>query len=175
MFSERQASLLRTQNSTLIGFGHEVLHRALFKHLLLAFQTFMITSSLLCSSCSHQPAYPSAEQSGSNIVIDAASLQPEVPKFYTYRFQGKNINYFVLNIQGRVSSFLDACASCYSHKQGYRCDDGAVVCRYCNMKFSVYRLEKGLGSCYPIKIEGRMENGKYLIPLAVLEAEADKF
>ena len=43
------------------------------------------------------------------------------------------------------------------------------------MKFSVYKLEKGLGSCFPIKIEGRMENGKYLIPIAVLEAEAGKF
>jgi uncharacterized membrane protein len=175
MHRERLALFQRTRNETLIVFGREVHHRALFKRLLPVFRSCTVAAFLLCSSCSHQPAYPSAEQSGSNIVIDAASLQPEVPKFYTYRFQGKNINYFVLTIQGRVSSFLDACASCYAHKQGYRCDDGAVVCRYCNMKFSVYKLEKGLGSCYPIKIEGRMENGKYLIPLAALEAEAGKF
>jgi len=43
------------------------------------------------------------------------------------------------------------------------------------MKFSLNKLEKGLGGCYPIKIEGRIENGKYLIPLASLEAEAGKF
>lgn len=149
--------------------------RTYFMRPLPVLASIVISVLLLCSSCSRQPTYPFASQSGPNIVIDTKDLQPEVPKFYTYRFQGKNINYFILNIQGRVSSFLDACASCYSYKRGYRCDDGSIVCRYCDMKFSVYKLEKGLGSCYPIKIEGRMENGKYLIPVAVLEAEAGKF
>lgn len=135
----------------------------------------IVVSVLLLSSCSRRQIYPPAPQSGPNIVIDTTGLPPGVPKFYTYHFQGKNINYFVLNLQGRISSFLDACASCYSYKQGYRCDDGSIVCRYCDMKFSVYKLEQGLGSCFPIKIEGRMENGKYLIPIAVLEAEANKF
>ncbi len=130
---------------------------------------------LVAVSCTRSPSYPPAAQKGQNIIIDTTNLEPGVPTFYTYHFQGKNINYFVLNIQGRVNSFLDACASCYSHKQGYRCDDGSIVCRHCDMKFSVYNLKKGLGSCFPIKIEGRMENGKYLIPVAVLEAEADKF
>jgi len=50
-----------------------------------------------------------------------------------------------------------------------------VSCRACGLKFSVHKLEKGLGGCYPIRIEGRMENGRYLIPLASLEAEAEKF
>lgn len=149
--------------------------RAYVRRQLLVLTSIVISALLLCSSCSRQPTYPSAAQSGPNIVIDTTDLLPEVPKFYTYHFQGKNINYFILNIQGRVSSFLDACASCYSYKKGYRCDDGSIVCRYCDMKFSVYKLEKGLGSCFPIKIEGRMENGKYLIPVATLEAEAGKF
>lgn len=137
--------------------------------------SFAISLLLLCSSCSRQPIYPSAPQSGPDIVINIKDLKPEIPLFFTYRFQGKTINYFVLNIQGKVSSFLDACASCYSYKRGYRCDDGTIECRHCDMKFSVYKLEKGLGSCFPIKIEGRLENGKYVIPVAVLEAEAGKF
>ena len=45
----------------------------------------------------------------------------------------------------------------------------SVTCRYCNMKFPIYKLEKGLGSCYPIKIAGKTEQGKYLISLAALE------
>ena len=65
--------------------------------------------------------------------------------------------------------------TCYPHKKGYRCEDGAVTCRYCNMNFSLYKLEKGLGGCYPIKIEGRIEDGNYLIPVATLEKTADKF
>jgi hypothetical protein len=43
------------------------------------------------------------------------------------------------------------------------------------MKFPVYKLEKGLGSCYPIKIEGKTENGNYVISLAVLEGAAKMF
>jgi hypothetical protein len=39
----------------------------------------------------------------------------------------------------------------------------------------VYKLEKGIGNCYPIKIAGRMENGKYLIHRSSLEQEAGKF
>ena len=153
----------------------EMNHRTFLQRRLTAVASLVISILLLNSSCSHQPTYPSAPQNGPNIVIDTTGLQSEVPKFYTYHFQGRSINYFILNIQGRVSSFLDACASCYSFKQGYRCDDGSIVCRHCDMKYSVYDLEKGLGSCFPIKIEGRMDNGKYFIPIAVLEAEAGKF
>ena len=127
------------------------------------------------ASCSRQPEYPQAPQSGPNIVIDAATLEPDVPTFYRYPFHGRNISYFALKIDGNVLSFLDACASCYGHRQGYRYEDGAVVCRYCSVRFPVYKLEKGLGSCYPLKIEGRMENGKYVIPVALLEAEAGRF
>lgn len=130
---------------------------------------------LVVFSCTRSPAYPPAAQMGQNIVIDTVGLKPGVPTFYTYHYKGKNINYFILNNQGKISSFLDACASCYTHRQGYRCDEGSIVCRHCGSRFSVDKLEKGLGNCFPIKIEGRMENGKYLIPLTVLEAEADKF
>lgn len=130
---------------------------------------------LASSSCDRQTSYPAAIQHGPDIVIDASTLEPDVPTFYNYHYQGKDISYFVLKIDGRISSFLDACTSCYAHRKGYRYEDGMVICRYCNVTFPVYKLEKGLGSCYPIKIEGRMAQGKYLIPLAALEAEAGKF
>jgi uncharacterized membrane protein len=136
---------------------------------------FLATALLVCSSCSRQPSYPAAPQSAQDIIIDTEGLQPDVPTFYTYHFQGRNISYFLIKIDNKVSSFFDACASCYTHKQGYRSGDGAVTCRYCNMKFPVAKLEKGLGGCYPIKIEGRLDKGNYLIPVATLEKMADKF
>jgi uncharacterized membrane protein len=144
----------------------------------IAWITIVLSLSLvlvLLASCSRQPSYPPPRQSGPDVIIEINELHPEDPKFYTYLYQGKSINFFVLKIQDKVLAFLDACVTCYPHKKGYRCEDGAVTCRYCNMKFSIYKLEKGLGSCYPIRIEGRMENGKYLIPVATLEKEADKF
>ncbi len=137
--------------------------------------SLLVLLCLLFTSCSEQPLYHPPALSGKDIVVDASILKPEVPQFFTYRYQGKNIGFFVIKIDQKVISFLDACASCYPHKRGYRYEDGSVTCRFCNIKFSLYKLEKGIGGCYPIKIEGRMENGKYLIPVAVLEAEAGKF
>lgn len=130
---------------------------------------------LIITACSRQPVFPSPAVSGNNAVIDIAGLKPDVPQFFTYQYESRNISFFVIKLDQKIISFLDACASCYPHKQGYRYDDGSVICRFCNMKFSVYKLEKGLGGCYPIKIEGRMEKDKYRIPLALLQAESGKF
>lgn len=145
------------------------------KAALLASILFLSFSLSVLVACSRQPSYPAPPRQGADIVIDITQLQPEAPKFYTYEYQGKRINFFVCRVQDKVLSFLDACASCYAQKRGYRYDEGKVICRDCNMKFSMYQLEKGLGSCYPIKIDGRSEGGKYFIPVAALEAEADKF
>ena len=130
---------------------------------------------LLLISCSRQIVYPPAPQSGTDVVIEVAALQSEVPKFYTYHYQGKNISFFLLKVQDRVLAFLDACASCYPHKQGFRYENGCVSCRYCNMQFPVRKLEQGIGGCYPIKLEVRIENGQFRIPIKSLEAAADKF
>jgi uncharacterized membrane protein len=139
---------------------------------------FLMVASLMLfilSACSRQVSYPSPVRIGSDIVIDMSSLELEVPKFYTYQFQGKKVNFFVIKMDDKTLSFLDACASCYPHKQGFRCEDNAVICRYCNVRYPLGKLEKGIGNCYPIKIEGRMEKGKYLISADTLAKAADKF
>lgn len=126
-------------------------------------------------SCSRQAVYPSPPLAGTDVIIDVSGLQPEVPKFYTYSWKNRRINFFVLLIDGRVSVFLDACASCYPRKRGYTYDNGAVVCKECGIRLSVYKLKKGLGGCFPVGIEGSVINGKYHIPVSALRAEEDKF
>jgi uncharacterized membrane protein len=140
-----------------------------------AYSSFLLFAVIIFAACANQPRYPAPARNGADFVVEAASLQLETPRFFTYQYNGKNISFFVMRINTGVQSYLDACASCYTHKQGYRYEDGAVTCRHCNMKFPVYKLEKGLGGCYPIKIEGKPVNGKYLIPVAVLEKASDKF
>ena len=130
---------------------------------------------VLVASCSRQPAYAPPLVSGEHAVIKTATLEPDVPRFFTYPFNGTNISFFVLKIDRQITSFLDACATCYMHKRGYRYENGAVTCRYCNMRFGIHKLEKGIGGCYPIKITGRSEDSNYLIPLKTLEAAAGKF
>ncbi len=140
-----------------------------------SFFPVLVLLVIVVSSCTRQPAHPAPAIEGRNAVIAVTALENEVPQFYSYPHQGKGISFFVLKMDGKVSSFFDACASCYPHTQGYRYEDGFVVCRYCNVSFPLHKLEKGIGGCYPIRLEGRVENGKYLIPLAGLEAEAGKF
>jgi len=127
------------------------------------------------ASCSQQPRYAAPPIEGDNVVIQIAQLPSEVPQFYSYRSQGKEINFFVIRLQGQVLTFLDACLSCYPRKLGYASKDGSVVCRACNTTYSVYKLEKGLGGCFPIKIEGRQDNGTYVIARAALDRHANKF
>lgn len=55
--------------------------------------------------------------------------------------------------------FLDACTSCYSHKRGCRYKDGSVTCRNCNLKFSIYQPEKGLGNCSPSSSKAGSKTG----------------
>jgi uncharacterized membrane protein len=127
------------------------------------------------TACSRQQRYASPPLSGDNVVIQVAALQPDVPQFYTYRDGDSHVDFFVIRMQDRVLSFLDACLSCYPRKLGYGTKDGFVVCRACNTTYSIYKLEKGIGGCYPIRIAGTVEKGNYLIPRSTLKRHTDKF
>lgn len=127
------------------------------------------------SSCTRQPVYPEPPKRGPEVVIDARALRPETPVFFSYQYRDKCINFFVLKVEDRVFSFLDACMSCYPQKLGYTFTDGRLTCRACGMEYSVLQIEKGLGSCFPIRIDGRLQNGEYHMSRSVLETAADKF
>jgi uncharacterized membrane protein len=103
------------------------------------------------------------------------SLKPDVPVFYTYRYLGKKISFFVIKINGKVSSFIDACENCHHAKLGYRFEEGSFVCRLCNVRYPVLEIEKGIGSCFPIPVTGRVQDGQYLIHVSMLEKMTDKF
>ena len=134
---------------------------------------FILIFSL--ASCSQQPTYSPPPQAGPDVIIKTDQILPETPLFFTYRQGTKSINFFVIKIQGKVQSFLDACMTCYPKKKGYRSEDDTVVCRACDQRFSVHTLEKGIGGCYPIKLPGREKKGTYFISIAAIEAQADKF
>lgn len=130
---------------------------------------------LFLASCARQPVYSEPERIGPDVVINVSSLKPTVPEFFTYSYRGRNINFFVINIDGKILSFFDACERCYPKKLGYRLDNGSVVCRTCNIRLPLSEIEKGIGSCAPLKLEGRVKDEKYLIPVSNIEAKADKF
>lgn len=114
-------------------------------------------------SCSRQPVYPEPSSVDSKIVIDVRIFKSELPEFFTYHYNNKNINFFVVKINNEVLSFFDACAKCYPQRLGYSAHRGHVICRACNIRYPLEGLKTGIGSCYPIILNGRLEGEKYLI------------
>ena len=124
---------------------------------------------LFLYSCSAQQTYQNPQRLGRDVSVEVDTLVPNVPAFFTCRYHGKKINFFVIKEDNKVVSFLDACSRCYPAKRGYRCEGGSIVCRECNVRYSLSQIEKGIGGCFPIRVEGSVRDGRYLIPLRGLK------
>jgi len=131
--------------------------------------------AIMSAFCSRQPRYPAPPVSGGDIVIPIATLPQNVPQFYTLSVRGKPVSFFVLRLPDKVVSYFDACVNCYRQKMGYGFERGFMVCRACGTTYSIYKLDKGVGGCYPIVLRGTVDGGTYRIPMASVEARADKF
>lgn len=154
------------------------MHRTLFpspRRARIALAAAALIAVSIVSACSRQPLYPPPPISGGEIAIDIASLHAEVPQFFTLSVSGRPVSFFVIRMNNGAQAYFDACVTCYPQKRGYAYRDNRVICRKCNMDFSIYKLDKGVGGCYPIKLQGRTEGGRFLIPITAIEAEAGKF
>lgn len=122
-----------------------------------------LLSILLLVSCAKKPVYPEAPVSGEAIVIDIKDLKEMLPVFYSLHYKDKRIDFFVVKVNEEVQSYFDACAKCYPQKLGYRTDGEYVVCKACNVRYSIDSLKSGIGSCYPIVLRGKVEGDRYII------------
>ena len=132
-------------------------------------------TAVILTACSHQPRYPAPPVSGSDIVITIADLPQDAPQFYTINAGGKPVSFFVIRLSDKVISYFDACVNCYRQKMGYGFERSFMVCRACSTNYSIYKLDKGIGGCYPIVLKGTVDGGTYRIPVASVEAQAGKF
>lgn len=130
---------------------------------------------LSVAACSREPVYPEAPVSGQDISIDLALLKPGAPHYFIHSFDSMKIHFFVVKMDDRVISFLDACTKCYPQKKGFAYDSGSVICRACNERYPLSEIEKGFGSCYPIRVEGRVKDNRYLISATALEKLGTKY
>ncbi|MBI4823507.1 MAG: DUF2318 domain-containing protein [Nitrospirae bacterium] len=113
-------------------------------------------------SCKGNASYPPPPLRGDMVELDIRDLKEKLPVFYSYIYEGRRVNFFVLKINGNVSSFFDACMKCYPKRLGYFPEDESLVCRACGIKYPIDAL-KGIGTCYPIGLEGRAEKDSYII------------
>ncbi len=118
---------------------------------------------ILIVACAKKPFYPEARTDGENVRIILKELPDRKPVFFAFQAGKKRINYFVVKLDGSVQSYFDACAKCYKKSSGYSPVGRRIVCRTCDVNYSVDDLKDGIGSCYPIKLPGRVEVGEYVI------------
>jgi len=127
---------------------------------------------LLFSACAKKPVYPEAPSDSTSIRIARADIPEKMPRFFSYTENTRRINFFLLRRNGKIESYFDACGKCYAQKLGYRVENERVVCRACDVSYHLEDLKEGIGSCYPIKLEGRVEGDTYVIGKdAILKGE----
>ncbi len=123
----------------------------------------IIVAAFCFSGCSKMPVYPEAPFDEAGVRIPLNKFDGEKPVFFTF-YNGKSkINYFVVKTDDSYRAYFDACARCYKKKSGYRLDGSRVICQACDVNYSVNDLKVGIGSCYPIKLEGRVEGSVFVI------------
>jgi uncharacterized membrane protein len=127
---------------------------------------------ILFSSCSKKPVYREAPFDGSSLRIELAALPEKKPVFFTFFSNKLGINFFLLKRNGNIESYFDACGKCFNRKLGFRPAEEHVVCRACDVSYHLDDLKDGIGSCYPIKLKGRVEGKIFVIDKKdVLEGE----
>jgi uncharacterized membrane protein len=130
----------------------------------------LLCLAVLISSCHQKPSYRQVRFDGNVAVVDVHSLKEGVPDFYSAVFEGRKIDFFIIAENRVVKAYFDACKECYFKKMGYRYEKGELVCRACNVRFPIDKLDTGIGGCYPIKVPGTRKDDKYIIQKEALEA-----
>lgn len=98
-----------------------------------------------------------------------------MPRFFGYGHGKASVSFFVVLLEEEVESYFNACETCHAKKRGYELRGERIVCKACGESYLVEELKQGVGSCYPVRLEGRAEGGEYLIPLEALRAKAYMF
>ena len=125
--------------------------------------SILLSLVLLFSACSKKPVYPEAPFDGDSIRIELAVIPEKSPVFFTFTKDNRKINFFLLRRNGNIESYFDACGKCYPRKLGFSLEQDRVVCRACDVSYRLDDLKEGIGSCYPIKLEGRVEGKTFVI------------
>ncbi len=126
----------------------------------------------LSAGCSNLPAeHTVVDARNDEIRLPVKELRDGRVHFFTYKKDGKRINFFV-RTDGRdnLSAYFDACYTCYKKKKGYREEGSDLVCNECNLKFKLAEEHWDTShGCCPISIKSRMEDGELLISAKDLE------
>lgn len=118
------------------------------------------------AGCSRQPPEHQLVVSRDDAVaIPLTTVNDGRVHFFTYKFENKNINFFVrTDWVGQLHAHFDACYSCFKYKLGYVWEGNQVVCIACRIG---YNLDDSVwdyvGGCVPISLKSRLFRDHLLI------------
>lgn len=131
-----------------------------------------LLSALGPAGCSHNaPEHQVVVAEQDAVRIPLGNLADGGVHFFTYKHEGKNINFFVrTDGTGKLRTHFDACHSCFKYKLGYVWEKDRVICTACRVG---YNLEDSVwdyvGACAPISLQSRVAGDFLLIARARLE------
>ncbi len=132
----------------------------------------VLCSLVLFSGCGRKLAqYPEAPVQENRITIPLRDVRDGKAHFYSYMRGGRQINFFVrTDAKGAVSSYFDACYTCYKQKKGYRQEGSDLICNECEMKFGLAdETWQAKGGCDPILLKSAIEGDNLIIETEVIE------
>src|ERR1700690_1109225 len=135
----------------------------------------LLCLAVIIVSCHQKPSYQQIRFDGNLAAIDIHSLKEGVPDFYSVIIENKKLDFFIISENGGVKSYFDACKECFYKKMEYQYEKGQLVCRACNVRFPIDKLDTGIGGCYPIKVRGIRKDDKYIIEKEALAAGLNFF
>lgn len=120
---------------------------------------FLITGILSCSS--KEPLQTVQEQ-GSTVSLPVRNLSEKKPVLYKTTIDKTSIEFFLVKINNEVSLYLNRCRECFSSGKGFGFEGENVRCRTCNEIYPIAEIANGIGSCYPIKVPGKIRGDNYV-------------
>jgi len=123
------------------------------------------------------PEHPIVTATGSRIVLPVETVGDGNVHFFTYKYSGKNVNFFVrTDGNGRLHTHFDACYGCYQYKLGYFVEGNDIVCRACRYRYNLDdEIWDYIGACAPITFKHSVHDGNLFIEVSILERGARYF
>lgn len=124
------------------------------------------------AGCSNLPAeHTVVSVRNGEIRLPAKEMRDGKVHFFTYKKEGKRINFFVrTDGKDNLSAYFDACYTCYRKKKGYREEGSNLVCNECNLKFRLAEEQWDTShGCCPIAIKSRIEGMELVMSTKDLE------
>ncbi|WP_203471984.1 Fe-S-containing protein [Dissulfurispira thermophila] len=118
---------------------------------------------LFLISCSQKISFLEPSTVGEDVVINIDNLTEKSPIFYKTKIDDTTIEFFVIKVKGQTHAYLNRCRRCFNSGLGFAFDKEYMRCKSCNIIIPIDELSEGIGSCYPIHVNGRLINGQYHI------------